>query len=73
MTDKKTAVAEPEIAQEPAGFALNLDEFCLRLSKQVKRPELIGGFYSYARKLGLLLAEESDFMRAFEAFRRTPA
>lgn len=69
-TKAEAATAVPSV---PDAFPLGLDEFCVRLSSRVRRPELIGGFYAHAKSTGMLSAQEPEFMAAFEAYRRLPA
>ena len=54
------------------GEALTLDEFCARLSKSDKRVELIGGFYSDAKKRGQNKDFDVGFLRAFESYAARP-
>lgn len=71
MTTK--AQAAPEVPSAPPDeFLLSLDEFCARLSQKVKKVALIGGFHFHAKQTGLLMGKESQFMAAWEQFRRLP-
>lgn len=55
-----------------AGEMVTLDEFCSRLSRTVRRVELIGGFYAVEKKAGHLKDTEPVFQAAFDKYRNRP-
>lgn len=55
-----------------AAIPLSLQEFCMRLSETVKRPELISGFEHMARAGGLTSATQPEFQSAYDSFLNKP-
>lgn len=51
---------------------VTLNEFCVRLSTTVKRPELLGAFEHQERVAGRLSDTESGFRARFDAFINKP-
>jgi len=60
------------VNDDPAVEKVTLDEFCLRLSASVRRPELINGFHYVETKAGRVKDYESAFKSRFDAFVKTP-
>lgn len=60
------------VGEAPAVEQVTLDEFCLRLSASVRRPELINGFYFVEKKAGCIKDHESSFRARFDAFVNKP-
>lgn len=56
----------------PAPVALTLTEFCTRLSKSVRRPELIAAFESVEKRAGRVKDTEANFRARFDTFVNTP-
>lgn len=56
----------------PESFALPLDEFCARLSKEITAPELIGGFHHSEKVAGRLKDTEEAFRTRFASFGKKP-
>lgn len=61
------------VTEAPAEvIKLTLHEFCARLSKTVKRPELLGAFEHTERVAGRLSDTDSAFRARFDAFINKP-
>ncbi|MBB3017710.1 hypothetical protein FHR70_000750 [Microvirga lupini] len=67
----------PAVADKPVESAgsepLTLTEFCIRLSKRVKRVELIGAFEFVEKAAGHVRDTEEAFQGRFDAFIKQPA
>jgi len=61
--------ADGASAKEPK---LTLTEFCIRLSANVRRPELLGAFEFSEKRAGHLKDTEKAFAQRFEAFKNKP-
>jgi len=74
-TANETAMQVPavETVAEQAEFPLTLEEFCIRLSVNDSRVELIGGFERQERLAGRVKDVESNFAGRFQAFTNQPA
>lgn len=57
---------------DPAAEQVTLDEFCVRLSQEDKRVELIGGFHSVEQKAQRFKDAESSYAARFKAFVNQP-
>ena len=53
-------------------FPVTLHEFCARLSKSVKRPELLGAFEHTERVAGRITDTDEAFRARFDAFINKP-
>lgn len=74
---KADTAAPVQAAQDtgdvPASLPLTLNDFCLRLSESVLRPELIGAFEFHERTAGRLKATAEEFQARFDEFTNKPA
>lgn len=59
-------------AEQIAGFALSLDEYCTQLSQTDTRVEMIGGFYNTEKKSGHTKDTAEAFAQRFAAFAAMP-
>lgn len=59
-------------AVDPAAGQVTLDEFCVRLSQNDKRVELIGGFYFVEKQASRFKDAESNYQARFTAFVNKP-
>jgi|LAHU01.1.fsa_nt_gb hypothetical protein len=66
-------VVEPVVAPK-APSLITLDEFCMMLSKEIKKVALIGGFHFHMKNVEKVRKETAAFFRErFEAFKKMPA
>lgn len=63
---------ETATEDQPEVISLTLHEFCARLSKTVKRPELLGAFEHAERVAGRLSGTADAFQARFSDFINKP-
>lgn len=72
-TDNTTVEVETAAPAAPDSFELTLDEFCIRLSKEVSAPELIGAFHYTEKAAGRHKDFEAAYRKRYAAFAELPA
>jgi hypothetical protein len=66
-------VVEP-VAAPKAPSLISLDEFCMMLSREIRRVALIGGFHFHMKNVEQVRKETAAFFRErFEAYKKMPA
>ena len=71
MANKNPTQPDAEAVVEQV-TKLTLNEFCVRLSETVSRPELIGAFENAERRARRLKDTEAAFRARFDDFINTP-
>lgn len=69
MANSNAAAAE--VASAPA-IEVTLEEFCVRLSLSVKKPELLGGFHHTEKAAGHVKDTEANYKSRFAVYVNKP-
>lgn len=72
-TPAPAPVLAPQAAPVETQHPVTLDEFCTRLSKKVREPELIAVFHHLETAAGRKTGLTSEYRRCFEAVASRPA